>query len=97
MRRGVRAGIISVIMLMHYSPPYRGLHFDSQLASRADFWLTTAVISLEKGGVSFPSPQTKNIYFSSSVQNGHFGLLKTFERELYLDTEFRFHTCFCWL
>jgi hypothetical protein len=29
---------------------YSGYHFDPQLASRDDFWLTMAAISLKKGG-----------------------------------------------
>jgi hypothetical protein len=29
---------------------YSGFHFDPQLASRDDFWLAMAAISLKKGG-----------------------------------------------
>jgi hypothetical protein len=40
---------------------YCGFHFDPRLTPRADFWLTMAAISLEKGGgggTPFSAPQT---------------------------------------
>ena len=67
---------------------YSGFHLDPELASRDDFWLTAAAISLKKGGNPIfvptnphgPPSEFKNIDFS--VRNGHFGPIKnSLERE----------------
>ena len=72
---------------------YSGFYSDLQLASRDDFWLTTAVIPLKKGGNPVfvptnshgPLSEFKNIERSY----GHFGPIKKCLEALILDTGFR--------
>jgi hypothetical protein len=74
-----------------------GFRFDPQLASRDDFWLTTAAISLKKGGggtnTHWPLSEFKNIDIERSY--GHFGPihilihLNKYLEVLILDTGFR--------
>ena len=74
---------------------HSGLHFDPQLASRDNFWLTTAVTSREKGGNPIfvstnphgPFSEFKNIGFERSY--GHFGPINKCLEALILDTGFR--------
>ena len=75
---------------------YSGFHLDPELASRDDFWLTTAAISLKKGGgIPFSFPQTptdrpQNLKISIfSVRNGHFGPIKNSRERVFMDTGFR--------